>query len=89
MCCSIYFFLNSANLCLGTDIIKYYRESLGLQDINSRLYVKIFYCVLFHITGGLPSQGIFIAPDVSVSNQKDIEFIHSPILNMGFINRGR
>ena len=39
--CSIYFFLNSANLiCRGTDISKYLRESLGLRDNESRLYFK-------------------------------------------------
>ena len=33
------FFLNSANLiCRGTDISKYFRESLGLRDNESRLY---------------------------------------------------
>ena len=34
-------FLNSANLiCRGTDISKYSRESLGLRDNESRLYLK-------------------------------------------------
>ena len=34
------FFLNSANLiCRDTDISKYFRESLGLQDNESPLYV--------------------------------------------------
>ena len=33
------FFLNSANLiCRDTDISKYFRESLGLRDNESRLY---------------------------------------------------
>ena len=37
--CSIYFFLNSANLiCRGTDISKYFRESLGFRDNERRLY---------------------------------------------------
>ena len=37
--CSIYFFLNSANLiCRSTDISKYFRESLGIRDNESRLY---------------------------------------------------
>ena len=36
-CCS--FFLNSANLIRrNTDISKYFRESLGLRDNESRLY---------------------------------------------------
>ena len=40
-CCSIYFFLNSANLiCRGTDISKYFRESLGPPDNESRLYIS-------------------------------------------------
>ena len=35
----IYFFLNTANLiCRGTDISKYFRESLRLRDNESRLY---------------------------------------------------
>ena len=39
--CLIYFFLNFANLiCRGTDIFKYFRESLGLRDIKSRLSLK-------------------------------------------------
>ena len=34
-------FLNSANLiCRGTDISKYSRESLGLRDNESRLYLN-------------------------------------------------
>ena len=37
--CSNYFFLNSANLiCRGTDISKYFRESLGIRDNESQLY---------------------------------------------------
>ena len=39
--CSIYFFLHFANLISrGTDISKYFREFLGLQDNESRLYVR-------------------------------------------------
>ena len=38
--CANYFFLNSANLiCRGTNISKYFRESLGIWDNESRLYV--------------------------------------------------
>ena len=38
--CSNYFFLNSATLiCRGTDISKYFRESLGIRDNESRLYL--------------------------------------------------
>ena len=38
--CLIYFILSSANLmCRGTDISNYFRESLGLQDNESRLYM--------------------------------------------------
>ena len=37
--CSKYIFLNSANLiCRGTDISKYFIESLGFRDNESRLY---------------------------------------------------
>ena len=39
--CSIHFFLKSANLiCRCTDILKYFRESLGIRDNESRLYFK-------------------------------------------------
>ena len=38
--CSIYFFLNSAILiCRGTDISKHFRESFGIRDNESRLYL--------------------------------------------------
>ena len=38
--CSNYVFLNSANLlCRGTDISKYFRESLEIRDNESRLPV--------------------------------------------------
>ena len=34
------FFLNSANLiCRSTDISKYFKQSLGIRDNESRLYV--------------------------------------------------
>ena len=40
------FFLNSANLiCRDTDIWKYFRESLGLRDNESRLYDVSFVIV--------------------------------------------
>ena len=40
--CSNYFFLNSANLiCQDTHISKYCRESLGIRDIKSQLYIRI------------------------------------------------
>ena len=42
--CLIYFFLNSANLiCRGTDISKYFKESLGLRDSDCRLYIIKMY----------------------------------------------
>ena len=38
----IFEFLNSAILiCRGTDISKYLRESLGIRDNESRLYIYI------------------------------------------------
>ena len=38
--CSIYCFPHSAILiCRGTDISKYFRESLGIRDNESRLYM--------------------------------------------------
>ena len=37
--CSNYYFLTSANMiCRGTNISKYFRESLGIRDNESRLY---------------------------------------------------
>ena len=42
-------FLNSANLiCRGTDISKYFRESLGLRENESQLYFvwNPLYCLL-------------------------------------------
>ena len=39
--CSIYFFLNFANLiCRGTDISNTFRESLGLRDNKSWLCIE-------------------------------------------------
>ena len=39
--CSNIFFLNSVTLiCRGTDISKYFRESLGIRDNESRLYFR-------------------------------------------------
>ena len=38
----LFFFLKSANLiCRDTDISKYFRESLGLRDNESRLYLNV------------------------------------------------
>ena len=52
--CSIYYFFNSANLiCRGTDISKYLKESLGLPDQESRLFLYdgvclfVFCCCFF------------------------------------------
>ena len=42
----IIIFLNSANLkCRGTDISKYFRESLGIRDNESGLYSVCFVIV--------------------------------------------
>ena len=36
------YFLNSGNLiCRSTDILMYFRESLGVHDNESRLYLKL------------------------------------------------
>ena len=41
--CSNYFFLNSANLiCRGTDILKYFREFLGIRVNDSRLIISFY-----------------------------------------------
>ena len=46
--CSNYFFFNSANLiCRGTDISKYFRESLGIRDNESQLYICAYFV---HVT---------------------------------------
>ena len=55
-----YFFLNSANLlCWGTDISKYFRESLGIQENESRLYsIKLVFsrtAILFYLFHCCPS----------------------------------
>ena len=43
-----YFFHNSANLiCRGTDISKYFRESLGIRDNESRLYLSRVRCNVY------------------------------------------
>ena len=43
--CLNIFFLKSANLiCRDTDISKYFRESLGLRDNESRLYIVMPHC---------------------------------------------
>ena len=43
--CSIYFFFNSAILiCRGTDISKYFRESLGIWDNESWKYIFYIVC---------------------------------------------
>ena len=52
--CSDYIGLNSANLlCRGTDISKYFRESLGLRDNESRLYLA---CLGLEICASEPRQ---------------------------------
>ena len=41
-CGCFFFFLNSANLiCRGTDISKYFIESLGIRDNKSQLYITL------------------------------------------------
>ena len=41
--CLIYFFLSSSILLYrGTDISKYFRESLGIRDNESRLYMYLY-----------------------------------------------
>ena len=48
--CLIYFFLNSANLiCRGTYISKYFRESIGLRDNESRLCLITKFFLISHI----------------------------------------
>ena len=45
--CSIYIFLNSANLIYrGTDISKHFKEFIGLRGNESRLYFKILHSLL-------------------------------------------
>ena len=48
--CSNYFFLSSENLiCRGTDISKCFRESLGIRNNESRLYVSYFITLLLYL----------------------------------------
>ena len=48
--CSIYFFLKSANLiCRSTDIWRYFRESLGIRDKESRLYIDLLVLVCVEV----------------------------------------
>ena len=54
--CANYFFRNSANLiCRGTDISKYFRESLGIRDNESRLY-ELGHSISYKTTCA-PSEG--------------------------------
>ena len=46
------FFLNSGNLiCRSTGISMYFRESLGVRDNESRLYIAIVEMANFKTTG--------------------------------------
>ena len=46
----IIFFLNSANLiCRTADISKYFRESLGIRDNESRLYIHMIITNTSHV----------------------------------------
>ena len=48
--CLNYFFLKSENLiCQGTDISKCFRESLGIRDNESRLYIYLGLFLLYLI----------------------------------------
>ena len=50
------FFLNSENLvCRGTDISKYFRESLELRDNESQLYEILLASVSFTRTQNVAS----------------------------------
>ena len=47
--CSIYFFLKSANLICGcTDILKYFRDSQGIRDNESPLYIYIYIYIYIY-----------------------------------------
>ena len=49
------FFLNSANLiCRGTNTLKYFRESFGLRDNGSRLFIYFNILQEPHPFGGTP-----------------------------------
>ena len=67
--CSIYSFLNFANLiCQGTDISKFFTESLALRDNESRLYnaLQWFYCLLFQ---GSISSTLFLKIQCTYANR--------------------
>ena len=56
------FFLNSANLAYpGTDISKYFRESLGLRDNGSRLNIRY--------ATGVSSRRLFLMSSLYVGMQ--------------------
>ena len=38
----IVFFTSATLICRGTDILKFFRESLGIRDNESRLYLFFF-----------------------------------------------
>ena len=55
------FLLNSANLiCRDTDISKYFRESLGLRDNESQLYLNRCVFVMLRENTGDADQTAYI-----------------------------
>ena len=73
---SNYFFLNSANLiCRSTDISKFFRESLGIRDNGSRLYLHIFYMKYATISTSLNLNVISFLPFTSMSIKKCLSTI--------------
>ena len=64
------FFLNSANLiCRCSDISKYFRESIGIRDNESRLFFfffVFFFQFFFVMTGHLPG---FLKTHKRVNNE--------------------
>ena len=60
--CSNYVFLKSANLiCRSTDISKFFRESLGIRDNESRLYIPTLAGCM-----GKPTEDIKISLNASL-----------------------
>ena len=75
--CSNYFFLNSATLiCRGTNISKYFRESLGIRDNESRLYMFLTFRILFEPAHGKTYNKTFVTSEYSDQSAQCNQSLH-------------
>ena len=75
--CLNYLFSLSANLiCRDTDISKHFRESLGLRDNESRLYLVI--CVCYGKVRLKVKWFLFLQKNNPVFNSQSIDFNQMP-----------